>query len=89
MQVGIIGCGKVGSALGAWFTEAGYSVSFTSRNQTHAVEAARFSGLDAKSTSTATLIRESDVIFLTLPFGEEATPSRRLANTLFGKSLLT
>jgi hypothetical protein len=70
MQVGIIGCGKVGSALGAWFTEAGYSVSFTSRNQTHAVEAARFSGLDAKSTSTATLIRESDVIFLTLPFGE-------------------
>ncbi len=32
MQVGIIGSGKVGKALGSWLAAAGFSVLFTSRD---------------------------------------------------------
>jgi len=36
MKLGIIGSGKVGSALGAWATKSGYEVIFTAGDESHA-----------------------------------------------------
>jgi hypothetical protein len=33
MKLGIVGGGKVGSALGAWAAKAGYQVAFTSKTK--------------------------------------------------------
>jgi predicted dinucleotide-binding enzyme len=67
MQTGIIGSGR---ALGAWLVKTGFPVLFMSRNQTQAMEGAHMAGYDAKSPTTTAPIRKSDIILLTLPFGE-------------------
>jgi 8-hydroxy-5-deazaflavin:NADPH oxidoreductase len=70
MRLGIIGSGKVGSALGAWGAKAGYRVAFTSRNEGHAREAAQHAGHDAKALPLRELIDESQLILLALPYAE-------------------
>jgi predicted dinucleotide-binding enzyme len=49
MQVGIIGSGKVGKALGSWLAAAGFSILFTSRDQEHAKEAVQRAGHNSKA----------------------------------------
>src|ERR1700732_4768604 len=70
MRLGIIGSGKVGSALGAWGAKAGYGVAFTSRNEGHAREAAQHAGHGAKALPLRELIDESQLILLALPYAE-------------------
>jgi predicted dinucleotide-binding enzyme len=70
MKLGIVGTGKVGSALGAWAAKAGYQVAFTARNESHARDAAQHAGHDAKALPLRELIDESQMILLTLPYAE-------------------
>jgi predicted dinucleotide-binding enzyme len=70
MKLGIVGSGKVGSALGAWSAKAGYQVAFTSRNESHARDAAQHAGHGAKALPLRELIDESRLILLTLPYAE-------------------
>jgi len=49
MNLGIIGSGKVGRALGAWAAKVDFSVAFTSRTQEHAVQAEQNAGLGARA----------------------------------------
>lgn len=70
MEIGIIGSGKVGQALGSWFAAAGTSVAFSSRDAAHAEEAALKAGHEAKAMSVADLVRNCDVVFLTLPYDD-------------------
>jgi 8-hydroxy-5-deazaflavin:NADPH oxidoreductase len=70
MKLGILGSGKVGSALGAWAAKAGYQVAFTARNESHAREAAQHAGHHAKALPLRELIDESELILLTLPYAE-------------------
>ncbi len=70
MRLGFIGSGKVGSALGAWAAKAGYEVPFTAKDENHAREAARKAGHGAKALPLRDLVDESDLILLTLPYGE-------------------
>jgi len=90
MQIGIIGSGKVGRALGAWFAKTGFPPLFASRNQTHAMEAAQMAGYGAKIATTTTLVkgvaRLSCWRFL---LTKSATRLNRLANTSPGKRSLT
>jgi hypothetical protein len=88
MQIGIIGSGKVGRALGAWFAKTGFPVLFTSRNQTHAMEAAQMAGYGAKSARATTLVQESDIILLTLPFAEIGNALETAREYLAGKTLV-
>jgi 8-hydroxy-5-deazaflavin:NADPH oxidoreductase len=88
MQIGIIGSGIVGRALGAWLAKAGFSVFFASRNQAHAIEAAQIAGFGARSTTITTLVRESDVIFLTRPFSEIGNALATAREFLAGKILV-
>ena len=88
MQIGIIGSGRVGKGLGAWCAKIGFSVLFSSRNQTHAVEAAQMAGHGAKSATTAALVQEADTILLTLPFGESGNALDTVRDLLHGKTLV-
>jgi 8-hydroxy-5-deazaflavin:NADPH oxidoreductase len=66
--IGIIGSGKVGRALGSWIASTGALVSFTSRDPKHAEEAALKAGNGAKAVPVAELVRDCELILLTLPF---------------------
>jgi predicted dinucleotide-binding enzyme len=70
MKLGIVGSGKVGSALGAWAAKVGYQVAFTAKNESHARDAAQHARHNAKALPLRELIDESELIFLTLPYSE-------------------
>lgn len=88
MQIGIVGSGKVGRALGTWFAKTGASVLFASRNQTHAAEAAESAGHGAKATEITVMVREADTILLTLPFSEIGGALESVRDHLGGKTLV-
>lgn len=68
--VGFIGAGKVGFSLGKFFVEGGIHVTgYYSRRQESAKQAAQFTGTEFYS-SIEQLVRDSNVIFLTVPDGE-------------------
>jgi 8-hydroxy-5-deazaflavin:NADPH oxidoreductase len=88
MIVGIVGSGKVGKALGAWAEAAGCHVLFTSRKAADAQEAARRAGSRAQGVDIATVVRESDLILLTLPFTEIAGVLTPLGSQIDSKILV-
>lgn len=88
MKLGIIGSGKVGGALGIWAAKEGFDVAFTSRTASHAQEAARKAGHGARALEPGQLVRESDVLLLTLPFTEVMKTLEPLREQLAGKTLV-
>jgi 8-hydroxy-5-deazaflavin:NADPH oxidoreductase len=81
MKLGIVGSGKVGSALGSWAAKSGYGVIFTARDESHAREAAKHAGHGAKELPLRDLVDEGELILLTLPYAEAKKPSRPFAST--------
>ncbi len=88
MNMGIIGSGKVGKALGAWAAQGGFDVAFTSRKETDAAEAAHKAGHGAKALDVATLVHDSDIILLTLPYDEILGVLTPIRKSLSGKTLV-
>ena len=69
MNIGFIGAGKVGFSLGKYLSVNGIRLSgYYSRNLRSAEEAAEFTGTKA-FTTLEELLRESTVIFITVPDG--------------------
>ena len=73
LKTGFIGAGKVGTSLGKYFAEADPQAGMTvegyySRSRDSAEDAARFTGTKAFDNMEA-LVKECDVIFLTVPDG--------------------
>lgn len=69
MKIGFIGAGKVGFSLGKYLSVNGIGLSgYYSRNLNSAEEAAEFTGTKA-FTTLEELLRESTVIFITVPDG--------------------
>ncbi len=65
MNIGIIGTGNMGSALGALWSRAGHRVRFTfSRSQEKLTKAAEAAGHDATAESLEETVRASDVLFI-------------------------
>lgn len=88
MRIGILGCGKVGRALGAWAAREGCAVAFTSRTPEHAREAAREAGESATAVDLEGLVAASDVLLLTLPFTEVLKTLEPVREALAGKVLV-
>ncbi len=88
MNVGIIGSGKVGSALGAWFANTGVSVVFTSRDERHAQAAAEKAQKKTKAASIVAAVKESEVLLLTLPFTNIQAALEPARDHLSGKVLI-
>ena len=69
LRTGFIGAGKVGTSLGKYFSEGGLKVKgYYSRSAGSAQDAARFTAPEAFDDMEA-LVKECDVIFLTVPDG--------------------
>jgi 8-hydroxy-5-deazaflavin:NADPH oxidoreductase len=88
MNVGIVGSGKVGKALGAWAAKSGLSVAFTSRKHSDADEAAQKAGHGARVLELAQLVQQSQLILLTMPFGEIVGALEPVREHLDGKTLV-
>ena len=70
MKIGFIGAGKVGFSLGKYFTEKGINLSgYYSREPASSKDAAEFTS-SSHYLVVSELIRDSDVIFLTVPDAE-------------------
>jgi NADPH-dependent F420 reductase len=85
VRIGIIGSGKVGRALGAWFAAIGESVVFSSRDPKHAEEAAQNAGQGAKSAGVGELAANCELILLTLPYHDAARVLKTVRDKLQGK----
>ena len=69
MKIGFVGAGRVGFALGKYFSEHGVEVAgYYSRNIQSAREAASFTGSEAFA-SLGNLLDACDMLFLTVPDG--------------------
>lgn len=69
MEIGFIGAGKVGFSLGKFFVQGGVPVTgYWSRHRDSAQEAAVFTGTKRYDSMEA-LVKNSDVLFLTVPDG--------------------
>jgi 8-hydroxy-5-deazaflavin:NADPH oxidoreductase len=88
VKIGILGSGKVGRSLGAWFAQVGFRVAFTSRTSAHAHEAAQHAAHGSKVLDLAALVEESDLILLALPFSEIKTALHPVATRLTDKILV-
>ena len=88
VEIGIIGSGKVGQALGSWFAAADASVGFSSRDPIHAEEAALKAGQGAKAMSVADLVHNCDVVFLTLPYDDVSEVLRSVGGALNSKIIV-
>ena len=72
MNIGFIGAGKVGFSLGRYFAENGIPLSgYYSLHVQSAAEAAKFTGSEVYY-ELADIVRDSDVIFITVPDGSVA-----------------
>jgi predicted dinucleotide-binding enzyme len=87
-QVGVIGSGKVGQALGSWIAAVGLAVVFTSRDSKHAEQAARTSGNGATAASLVATVRNSRILLLTLPFRDAGNVLDGVRGDLGGKIIV-
>jgi predicted short-subunit dehydrogenase-like oxidoreductase (DUF2520 family) len=82
LEIGFIGAGKVGKALGLYFIGHGLSLSgYYSRTESSADEAAKLTSSHAFKT-LRTLVDSSDVIFITVPDQSIAEIDREAAAVL-------
>jgi 8-hydroxy-5-deazaflavin:NADPH oxidoreductase len=88
MNIGVLGSGKVGKALGVWAAKCGFAVAFSSRKGSDARDAAREAGRGAKALDLATLVQECSVILLTLPYKEILRALAPVRDRLEGKTLV-
>lgn len=88
MKIGIVGAGKVGTTLGKYLSHAGIFVTgFYSRSKESADEAATFAGTKAYQQLTE-LIRDSDVLFLTVPDGAIGQVWQEIAGMSLGGMII-
>ena len=64
MNVGVLGCGRMGRALGARAARAGHAVWFGSRDPARAEDAAREAGPEAAGGSYAEAVRHVSIVLL-------------------------
>jgi predicted dinucleotide-binding enzyme len=89
MNIGVIGAGNMGAALGKLWAKAGHQVIFSySRDEDKLREIATSAGMTAKAGTIQAAVAESDVILLAvwLPSLEEALHT---AGSLAGKIIIT
>jgi len=86
--VAVIGCGKVGRALGGWLATRGHRVWFSSRNPESARSAAREAGDRAVASELAAAIDACELVLLTLPFEAAISALEPARGPLNGKVLI-
>jgi predicted short-subunit dehydrogenase-like oxidoreductase (DUF2520 family) len=80
-NVAIVGCGRLGTAMGKHLSGAGYPLAgLSSRSLSSIEETARIIGTDKISENPCDITRHADVIFITTPDGIIADACKNLAD---------
>jgi predicted dinucleotide-binding enzyme len=85
LNIGVIGSGKVGSALGRVWAGAGHAVMFSSQNIGHDQELAKQVGSKARAGSPAEAAAFGEVLLFAVPYGALPDLGKALAGALNGK----
>jgi predicted dinucleotide-binding enzyme len=87
-RIGIIGSGKVGSAIGRTWVKRGHEVMFSSRNLDNDKELAAKLGAKARAGTPKEAASFGDVILIAVPYGALPDLGKSLTNELKGKVVI-
>ena len=88
MKIGIIGSGKVGSAIGASWVRAGHEVMFSSRHIEHDQSLAARLGAGARAGTPREAAAFGSVLLVSVPYGALPDVGKDLADLITGKVVI-
>jgi hypothetical protein len=88
LKVGMIGSGKVGSALGRVWAKAGYEVMFASRNLDNDKKLAADVGANARAGTAAEAATFGEVLVFAVPYGALPELGKALQDSIKGKVVI-
>ncbi|MBT8078855.1 MAG: NADPH-dependent F420 reductase [Gammaproteobacteria bacterium] len=88
MKIGIIGSGRVGSAIGAVWVKAGHEVMFSSRNIEHDRALAADLGAGARAGTPREAAAFGEVVMVSVPYGALPQVGKDLADLIEGKVVI-
>jgi predicted dinucleotide-binding enzyme len=88
MQIGIIGSGRQGGAIGLQWAKAGHEILFSSRNPGNLTDLVAKAGPKARAGTPAEAATFGDVILIAVPYGELPNVGRDHAALMKGKVVI-
>lgn len=88
IKIGVIGSGKVGSALGAVWVKAGHEVMFSSRHIEHDRSLAADLGAGARAGTSREAAAFGEVLIVAVPYGALPDVGKELADLIKGKVVI-
>ncbi len=88
LRIAVIGCGKVGRALGGWAAQRGHRLHFFSRRAESAQVAAQEAGNGSRASELHVAIADSQLVLLTTPFDRVTAALEPCRAELAGKVLV-
>lgn len=88
MKIGIIGSGKIGSAIARHWSEAGHELIISAKHRDSAERLARVCGERARAATSEEAAREGEVVLLTIPLGEVPRLSQGVRDAVRGKIVM-
>lgn len=88
LKIGVVGSGKVGSALGGAWIKAGHQVMFSSRTLADDQALAASLGANAKAGTPREAAAFADVLLIAVPFSALASVGKDLGELLKGKIVI-
>jgi predicted dinucleotide-binding enzyme len=87
-KIGIVGSGRVGSAIGAVWVKAGHEVMFSSRNIEHDQALAARLGSGARAGTPREAAAFGEVVMVSVPYGALPSVGKDLGDLLKGKVVI-
>ncbi len=87
-KIGIVGSGRVGSAIGATWVRVGHEVMFSSRNLEHDKSLAARLGGGARDGTPREAAAFGEVVMVSVPYGALPSVGRDLGDLLKGKVVI-
>jgi predicted dinucleotide-binding enzyme len=87
-RIGVIGSGKVGSALGRSWVKSGHDVMFSSRHLDHDKQLAAELGAKARAGTPAEAAAFGDAVLVAVPYGALPELGKSLGSALQGKVVI-
>jgi predicted dinucleotide-binding enzyme len=87
-KIGIVGSGRVGSAIGAVWVKAGHEVMFSSRNIEHDKALAARLGAGARAGTPREAAAFGEVVMVSVPYGALPSVGKDLGHLLKGKVVI-
>ena len=88
MKIGIVGSGRVGSAIGSVWVKAGHDVMFSSRNLEHDKALAAKLGSHARAGTPREAAAFGDVVMISVPYGALPAVGKDLGELIKGKVVI-